>query len=109
MSAVVVVVVFPVADEHAGLGQRPELMMLPMSRWWGRLARSTFVFAFVALVSNAAGRRQRTGRSGLRGAWCRPYWDMPIDRSVPPTMKGDVFHDGHRDRCAQAQPYRGHC
>ena len=27
----------------------------------------------------------RTGRPGLRGAWRRPYWDMPIDRSMPPT------------------------
>jgi hypothetical protein len=29
-------------------------------------------------------------RSGFRGAWRRSYWDMPIDRSVPPTMEGDV-------------------
>jgi hypothetical protein len=25
--------------------------------------------------------RQRTGRRGLRGAWLRPHWDMPTDRS----------------------------
>ena len=80
-----------------------KLLMLPMSRWRGRLVRSLFVLPLVAVASFAAGRHQRTGRPGLRGAWRRPYWDIPIDRSVPPTMKGDVFHDGHRDRCAHRQ------
>src|SRR5258708_40146027 len=62
-----------------------------MSRWWGRLARSTFIFAFVACVSSAAGRRQRTGRSGLGGAWCRPYW---ICRSTGPC------HPRWRETCS---------
>ncbi|NQE72474.1 hypothetical protein NG2371_06963 [Nocardia gamkensis] len=39
--------------------------------------------AFVAVVSFAAGRHPGTGRHGLRGAWHRPDWDMPADRSVP--------------------------
>src|SRR5262245_37704975 len=52
-----------------------------------RLAPPLFS-AFVADVCSAAGPPQRTGRSGLRGAWRRPHWDMPIDRSVPLNQEG---------------------
>jgi hypothetical protein len=109
MPVSVVVLVLEVADHHPGLERVFQWLRLPMSRWRGRRVRSLPVLPFVACASFAARRHQRTGRPGLRGAWRRPYWDMPIDRSVPPTMEGDVFHDGHRDRCAQAGPYRCSC
>ena len=41
MSAVVVVVVFPVADDHSGVGQRPDLLMLRHSSRMRELNDST--------------------------------------------------------------------
>ncbi len=39
----VVVLVFPVADDYSSLGQDQKVLMLPMSRWRGRLVRSLSV------------------------------------------------------------------
>ncbi len=50
---------------------------------YGSPVRSTVSSASVACISTAAGRHPGIGRHGLRGAWHRPYWGLPADRSVP--------------------------
>jgi hypothetical protein len=86
VTVAVVVFVLEVAGDHAGLEQGVPVVAVANVTLRGRRARSLSVLPFMACASFAARRHQRTGRPGLRGAWRRPYWDMPIDRSVPPTM-----------------------